>query len=878
MNYREKEATVCEDFALGRICQVDGSTNSSQDTSVFVGSSHDVTVKTAVAAHKTRQDLAVKLLNAIRPATQPSAITTTLSAVPLPQLSTPPGLLPPPGLAFNSVNTHPSITLQPPLIPSSSVSPIVINTPLSVEDTSIHSVDRELKHQVPVQINANGDDEAVAREESVKDTKKAKANAAAATHAHAHSHRIVQCMGQLVVATRDGRSGRDAPLAHNHALRPNSRLSVHYSLADTVAAGVGGDLVIGLLRLAAPSNRHAIVTKPLPGSDRGSLFFFAPKAAGHFVFRLFRSSDPSITLAFSSAFNVVLGEQELEAHLHFLLETFDREPPSLSCQRALSQASSTLRCVQLRRQAVGAEVQLLGQLTTLLLGAAQTACQLSEQTKDDAADEEAEGGEEMEGDAAVGENSAEGLGERRSRRLARLHREVHDALLALATNSPLALSLAPGLRTQLSCVLGCFCPVMKRLFASPNQMHEVRVASLGCRPVTLEEGRMVPWNVVCALLDGPLTAAALRLLPPASFSDAREKMRYELEGALRKQPGFPQAGRLLLYGSSSNNFGNEDADLDMCLVQQNEERSDEKMEALIRQLSHSLEQLGMSDVQTRPSARIPIVLFRHPNLNYDGDISVHNPLALANTRLLRAYSEVDHRVRLLVYVVKHWARARQMNSPSNGTLSSYGYILTIIFFLQRRPVPLLPSLQLLSPHWSGPRADSIPSRQDRAWGEVPLSQLPSVLEKSAADGGNCNVYFLDAQPQQKLLLQHLASRNKETLAELLLAYFQFFAWQFDFSQHVVQIRFPGNVAIYPISATIFLMAILHHSIEDPLETWYDVAHVIKPPQMAYIRKEFLRAYTLASRIGAAGTASDFLSELFTPCEVPAFRPHRTSNS
>mgnify|MGYP001810779748 CR=1 FL=1 len=111
---------MCEDFALGRICQVDGSTNSSQDTSVFVGSSHDVTGKTAVAAHKTRQDLAVKLLNAIRPATQPSAITTTLSAVPLP------------GLAFNSVNTHPSITLQPPLIPSSSVSPIVINTPLSM--------------------------------------------------------------------------------------------------------------------------------------------------------------------------------------------------------------------------------------------------------------------------------------------------------------------------------------------------------------------------------------------------------------------------------------------------------------------------------------------------------------------------------------------------------------------------------------------------------------------------------------------------------------------------------------------------------------------------------------------------------------------------
>jgi len=29
------------------------------------------------------------------------------------------------------------------------------------------------------------------------------------------------------------------------------------------------------------------------------------------------------------------------------------------------------------------------------------------------------------------------------------------------------------------------------------------------------------------------------------------------------------------------------------------------------------------------------------------------------------------------------------------------------------------------------------------------------------------------------------------------------------------------------------------SIEDPFETHYDVAHVVKGPQMAYLRKEFL---------------------------------------
>lgn len=39
------------------------------------------------------------------------------------------------------------------------------------------------------------------------------------------------------------------------------------------------------------------------------------------------------------------------------------------------------------------------------------------------------------------------------------------------------------------------------------------------------------------------------------------------------------------------------------------------------------------------------------------------------------------------------------------------------------------------------------------------------------------------------------------------------------------------------------------SIEDPFETSYDVAHVVKAPQMMHIHTEFLRAYCLIDRAG-----------------------------
>lgn len=55
---------------------------------------------------------------------------------------------------------------------------------------------------------------------------------------------------------------------------------------------------------------------------------------------------------------------------------------------------------------------------------------------------------------------------------------------------------------------------------------------------------------------------------------------------------------------------------------------------------------------------------------------------MANTKLLRTYGSIDPRVRNLVFLIKHWAKNRHLNSPSDGTLSSYGFILLLIHFLQ----------------------------------------------------------------------------------------------------------------------------------------------------------------------------------------------------
>ncbi|XP_036151686.1 speckle targeted PIP5K1A-regulated poly(A) polymerase isoform X2 [Myotis myotis] len=67
---------------------------------------------------------------------------------------------------------------------------------------------------------------------------------------------------------------------------------------------------------------------------------------------------------------------------------------------------------------------------------------------------------------------------------------------------------------------------------------------------------------------------------------------------------------------------------------------------------------GVYRVQTVPSARCPVVKFCHRPSGLHGDVSLSNRLALHNSRFLSLCSELDERVRPLVYTLRCWAQGR----------------------------------------------------------------------------------------------------------------------------------------------------------------------------------------------------------------------------
>ncbi|KAL4253766.1 DNA polymerase type-B-like family protein [Abortiporus biennis] len=316
----------------------------------------------------------------------------------------------------------------------------------------------------------------------------------------------------------------------------------------------------------------------------------------------------------------------------------------------------------------------------------------------------------------------------------------------------------------------------------------------------------------------------VQLLPTPEELAVKEDVRKLLERLIRT---IEPDSRLLSFGSTANGFSLRNSDMDLCCLIDSEERL--AAADLVTMLGDLLERETKFHVKPLPHARIPIVklsLDPSPGLPFGiaCDIGFENRLALENTRLLMCYAMIDPpRVRTMVLFLKVWCKRRKINSPYKGTLSSYGYVLLVIFFLVHvKNPPVLPNLQQMPPL-------------------RPISQEESTLNGH-------NIWFFD---DINLLRQRWQSSNTETVAELLVDFFKYYSRDFLYNSGVASIRAgllkKESKGWYSDADRGTSRERNRLCIEDPFETDFNVARCVTRDGLYTIRGELMRA----SRILAA---------------------------
>ncbi|CAA7401791.1 unnamed protein product [Spirodela intermedia] len=291
------------------------------------------------------------------------------------------------------------------------------------------------------------------------------------------------------------------------------------------------------------------------------------------------------------------------------------------------------------------------------------------------------------------------------------------------------------------------------------------------------------------------------LTPSEEEKEKQKQLLQSLEKLIIKE--WPNA-QLHLYGSCANSFGASSCDIDVCLAISDGEI--DKSKILLR-LAEILQSDNLQDVQALTRARVPIVKLKDPATGISCDICINNILAVVNTKLLRNYSQIDHRLRQLVIIVKHWAKSRGVNDTYQGTLSSYAYVLMCIHFLQLRRPAILPCLQEMQPTYM-----------------------------VTVDGIEC-AFFDQVQK-----LEHFGSVNRESIAELLWAFFSYWAYHHDYANNVISVRTGGIISKQSKDWTRRIGNDRHLiCIEDPFELSHDLGRVVDKFTIKILREEFERA-------------------------------------
>ncbi|KNC46105.1 uncharacterized protein AMSG_00222 [Thecamonas trahens ATCC 50062] len=274
---------------------------------------------------------------------------------------------------------------------------------------------------------------------------------------------------------------------------------------------------------------------------------------------------------------------------------------------------------------------------------------------------------------------------------------------------------------------------------------------------------------------------------------------------------FP-AAELEVYGSIPLRLDSESSDIDVSII------SDEDETLLLSTIADGVEALGLSSVTVARTltARIPLITIADSLSSLELDLSIWKLDKLEINKVFTTYLSLDARIPPLLFAIRSWAKARNINNAYTGTINSFGLTVLGIAFLQSS-------------------------------GVVPvIEELPEVeaeLATAAAAGPVAN-----ASHERIAAADHASAATPaadEDLGSMLVAFFEWLA-AFDYDAHRISIRHGGvtsKEAHKFDDDTVFV-------IERPRTPYQNVTRQVSPDSLRRLVYEFRRARDILSAGGS----------------------------
>ncbi|KAM4616906.1 terminal uridylyltransferase 7 isoform 2-T3 [Polymixia lowei] len=229
---------------------------------------------------------------------------------------------------------------------------------------------------------------------------------------------------------------------------------------------------------------------------------------------------------------------------------------------------------------------------------------------------------------------------------------------------------------------------------------------------------------------------------------------------------------LRLYGSSCTKFGFKDSDINIDIQYPHHMHQPDVL--LLVQESLSVSPLFV-DLEADFHARVPVVICKDKKSGLICKVSAGNDNACHTTSYLSALANQEHLLLPLVIGFRHWARICQVDRAEEGGLPPYVFALMVIYFLQQRKDPLLPTYLNNEIKEFSPNKLSDFSVTHHEDGYMHWAYIPSFKDSSQPAEG-------------KALLVFQRPRSSVEVGLLWVEMLRFYSLEFNMADNVISVR------------------------------------------------------------------------------------------